>query len=322
MSDGVRENRQLRSPLTPGELSARRREARRRRTRRRRTAALTGLGAVAVVIAVLVIGSGASSSGPTNVASGPTQSTTTKDKPPADRRPRPKPKPPTEAQLVAPILAYTSYVRLAGDRKREVALSFDDGPSTYTPQILAILRRTHTPATFFVIGRSAKVYPQYVHDEAVAHDDVGDHTEDHPPLDQLSASAQTAEITDAAAAIRHAGAPQPVLLRPPYGAFNDTTLQILHDQHMLMVLWSVDTSDYERPGTDKIIYTALSGAQPGAVILMHDGGGDRSETVAALPRIIAALRHRHYKLVTVAQLVHDDPPPHNQPPPTPLSGGI
>ena len=72
----------------------------------------------------------------------------------------------------------------------------------------------------------------------------------------------------------------------------------------------------------KIIYTAVSGARPGAVILMHDGGGNRAETVAALPHIIKILRSRGYRLVTVAQLLADDPPPHDQPPPQPLSGAL
>ena len=91
---------------------------------------------------------------------------------------------------------------------------------------------------------------------------------------------------------------------------------------MLMVLWSADTSDYTRPGVSKIIYTAVSGAQPGAIILMHDGGGDRSETVAALPRVITRLRERGFRLVTVSQLIADDPPPTNQPPSHPLSGEL
>ena len=89
-----------------------------------------------------------------------------------------------------------------------------------------------------------------------------------------------------------------------------------------MVLWSADTKDYARPGVAKIIYTAISGAQPGAIILMHDGGGDRSQTAAALPRIILRLRQRGFRLVTVAQLVADDPPSSRQPSPRPLSGRV
>jgi peptidoglycan-N-acetylglucosamine deacetylase len=227
-----------------------------------------------------------------------------------------------QAQSVDRVLRHTSYVGLAGRRRREVALTFDDGPSRYTPEILRVLRQMHAAATFFVIGRWARAYPRLVADEVRAGSEVGDHTEDHPPLAELSPAAQTAEIMQAGDAIHAAGAPNPVLLRPPYGSFDQSTLQVLRAERMLMVLWSADTSDYQRPGVSKIIYTAVSGAQPGAIILMHDGGGDRSETVAALPRIIVRLRQRGFRMVTVSQLIADDPPASNQPPPHPLSGGF
>ncbi len=227
------------------------------------------------------------------------------------------------ASVVAPIervLLYTSYVRVGTTRKRDVALTFDDGPGPYTPEILAVLRRMHAPATFFVIGEWARRYPQFVRAEAREGFEVGDHTETHPFMSLLTASLQRAQIVDAGDAIRQAGAPFPHLWRPPYGAFNAATLQILRALRMLVVLWTVDTSDYARPGPHRIWYTALSGARAGAIILMHDGGGDRSETVAALPRIIASLRRRGFRLVTISQLLADDPPPRDQRPPRPLSG--
>jgi peptidoglycan/xylan/chitin deacetylase (PgdA/CDA1 family) len=90
---------------------------------------------------------------------------------------------------------------------------------------------------------------------------------------------------------------------------------------MLMVMWTVDTSDYARPGVSRIVYTALSGSRPGAIVLMHDGGGDRAETVAALPHIIYSLRKRGYRLVTVPQLLANDPPPRSQPDARPTPGG-
>ena len=89
---------------------------------------------------------------------------------------------------------------------------------------------------------------------------------------------------------------------------------------MLLVLWTVDTSDYARPGVARIAYTPISGARPGAIVLMHDGGGDRAQTVTALPRIIAALRRHRYRLVTLSQLLADDPPPRHHPAPQPLYG--
>jgi peptidoglycan-N-acetylglucosamine deacetylase len=299
--------------------------ARRRRRRRRRRLAVLGVGLLGVV-GVLIAGSGSSSSTrPREAAVSSTTVTTTSVAPHtrvaisvaphtrvASRR--------SATSSIARVLRYTSYVRLAGARRREVALTFDDGPSPYTGQILAIVRRTHTPATFFVIGRSARLYPRLVADEVPAGAEVGDHTETHAFLSALSASTQASEIAEAASAIRSAGAPTPQLFRPPYGSFNASTVALLRAKRMLMVPWSADTKDYSRPGKARIIYVAVSAARPGAVILMHDGGGDRSETVAALPRIILRLHQRHFRLVTVSQLVADDPPPAGQPPPRPLSG--
>jgi chitin deacetylase len=102
------------------------------------------------------------------------------------------------------------------------------------------------------------------------------------------------------------------LFRPPYGLWNATTLRLLHKAQMLMVLWTVDTNDYRLPGVAAIVHAAVAGARPGAIILMHDAGGNRSETVAALPQIIRALRARRYELVTVPQLLLDNPAPRNQ----------
>ena len=226
-----------------------------------------------------------------------------------------------QLQLNDRILAYTSYVSLGSKRRREVALTFDDGPSPWTPKILAVLRREHAVGTFFEIGRNVLAYRRYTAQLARAGMAVGDHTETHLPLAELSAAGQAQEIDQAAAAIRNAGAPAPLLFRPPSGSFNSETLALLRARHMMMVLWTADTSDYRQPGVAKIRYTAISGARPGAVILFHDGGGPRGQTVAALPRIIRRLRARGFHLVTVWQLLHDDPPPVSQAPPRKLSGG-
>jgi peptidoglycan-N-acetylglucosamine deacetylase len=218
------------------------------------------------------------------------------------------------------ILSYTSYIAAGTHRRREIALTFDDGPGPYTPRVLAVLERHHVKGTFFEIGRNVVAYPRFTAELARAGMVIGDHTEQHPPMSQLGASAQAWELDETAKAIWDAGAPRPLLFRPPYGSFDATTLALLRERNMVMVLWTVDTSDYALPGVSRIRYTALSGARPGAIILFHDGGGDRSQTVAALPRIIERLRQRGYRLVTVPELLRDDPPPVRQPAPTPLSG--
>ena len=94
----------------------------------------------------------------------------------------------------------------------------------------------------------------------------------------------------------------------------------LRGLHLLMVLWSVDTDDYLQPGVAVIVERALAGARPGAIILMHDAGGTRTQTIAALPTIIHRLRARGFHLVTVPELLRDDPPPPAQTLPSSLRG--
>ncbi len=320
--------------LTKSDLTARRTASRRRRAqRRRRTAGAAVVAAVAAGAAYTVASGGGSPASHEARAQPVRHSPSPANTTPAHTRPTSPShhvgRPPARHSLssgssasVNHVLRYTSYVQLAGHRRREVALTFDDGPSPYTPQVLRILHRMHAHATFFVVGHEVAAYKRFVAAEAHAGNDIGDHTMSHPPLAQLSSSAQSEQLAGDARLITAAGAPAPRLMRPPYGSFNTTTLHVLRAQRLLMVLWSVDTKDYARPGTARIIYTAVSGAQPGAIILMHDGGGERSETVAALPRIIARLRQRGFKLVTLSQLVKDDPPPRHQPPPHSLSGGV
>jgi peptidoglycan/xylan/chitin deacetylase (PgdA/CDA1 family) len=218
------------------------------------------------------------------------------------------------------LLRYTDYIRVGARRRMDVALTFDDGPGPETPRLLALLRAAHVPATFFQIGRAVHAYPATARSELRQGYPIGDHTATHPFLTRLAAAAQRAEIIDGAGAIAAYGAPYPRLFRPPYGAFNAATLRAVRAERMLMVLWTVDTKDFSRPGVKRIVDTALSGARPGAIILMHAGGGPRGQTLAALPRIIRGLRRRHFHLVTVPRLIADDPPPRNQPAPRSMSG--
>jgi peptidoglycan/xylan/chitin deacetylase (PgdA/CDA1 family) len=118
-----------------------------------------------------------------------------------------------EARTIDRVLREMPYVSVAAPRKREIAPTFDDGPGPYTLRVVRVL---------------------------------GDHTEIHPRLDSLGCSAQQAQIDQQAAVLRAAGAPYPCLFRPPYGAFNVTTLSLLRQRHMLMVLWTVDSQDYRR----------------------------------------------------------------------------
>jgi peptidoglycan/xylan/chitin deacetylase (PgdA/CDA1 family) len=223
-------------------------------------------------------------------------------------------------KAVASVLAYTPFVKEGGTAGRDVALTFDDGPGPYTPEVLDVLEREHVPATFFVIGQEIHDFGTSTEREIRDGFVIGDHTQNHPMMAQLSKHDQHEQLFEQAARIELLGGHKPILFRPPYGSFDTTTFHLLHQMHMLMVLWSVDTDDYELPGVEAIVHRVLEGAKPGAIFLMHDAGGNRAETVAALPTIIRELRARNFHLVTVPQLLADDPPPHGLPIPTSLAG--
>lgn len=213
-----------------------------------------------------------------------------------------------ENRAIDRTLAVTPFVRVAGAQHREIALTFDDGPGPYTPAVLGILRRRHVPATFFEIGALERYFHASTEAIVSAGDVIGDHTEAHLAMSHLPARGQQQQLLADASVLGRYGATFPRLFRPPYGMFNAATLALLARYRMLMVLWTVDTNDYRRPGVKAIVRSAVSGARPGAIILMHDAGGNRAQTVAALPKIIAALRARGYTLVTVPRLLLDNPP--------------
>jgi peptidoglycan/xylan/chitin deacetylase (PgdA/CDA1 family) len=217
-----------------------------------------------------------------------------------------------ENTAVNHTLAYTPFVRIAGSQKKEIALTFDDGPGPYTPAILSVLDRKHVPATFFEVGFMLQYFHASTSAIVARGDPIGDHTQLHQPMSQLSPADQRNALLDQASVISQYGAPFPRLFRPPYGVYNLKTLSLLHKYGMLMVMWTVDSEDYLRPGVATIVHNVVSAARPGAIILMHDAGGDREETVNALPIIIRELRARGYRLVTVPRLLLDDPPPHDQ----------
>lgn len=217
-----------------------------------------------------------------------------------------------ESVAIDRTLAYTPAIRVAGAQHREVALTFDDGPGPYTTQVVSTLNQLHAPATFFEVGTPEQYFSAGTRDIVASGYPIEDHTWSHAPMAQLSPSDQRNQLVSEANELVKFGAPYPRLFRPPYGLWNSDTMSLLRRYRMLMILWTVDTSDYRVPGTDSIINTVVSGAQPGAIMLMHDAGGNRVETVAALPKVVEDLRAKGYKLVTVPQLILDNPPPANQ----------
>jgi peptidoglycan/xylan/chitin deacetylase (PgdA/CDA1 family) len=225
-----------------------------------------------------------------------------------------------EERAIDHVLSYTPAITSGGSHGNELALTFDDGPGPYTQQLVGVLNRYHVHATFFAIGEEERWFSAGTVLELHSGDVVGDHTETHPMMALMSAHEQYEELYEQIARIELLGGPRPRLFRPPYGSFDATTFAQLRRLRLLMVLWSTDTSDYTMPGVQAIEQSALAGAHPGAIILMHDAGGDRSQTIAALPAIIAGLRRRGLEPVTIPRLMLDDPPPPGRPIPTSLAG--
>jgi peptidoglycan-N-acetylglucosamine deacetylase len=181
-----------------------------------------------------------------------------------------------------------------------VALTFDDGPSIYTPQVLAVLNRYHAHATFFEIGRQVGALAATSRSIIRAGDVVGDHTWSHPVLTVANVAAQ---IDPTQRAIRAATGFTPCLLRPPYGIAPPGVVAIARSLGLNTIQWDVDPADWSRPGVSVIVQRVLSAVHPGAIVIMHDGGGLRDQTVAALGTIVPTLIDRGYRLVTVPQLL-------------------
>jgi peptidoglycan/xylan/chitin deacetylase (PgdA/CDA1 family) len=292
--------------------------------RRRRAGAAVGLGAILLLVVVASLTGGGSSRRRGHrlaaLGGGLAAHASASASALAEARAAQAPTTQEAEAAIGHVLSYTPAVVEGGRRGNEVALTFDDGPGPYTVRLVHTLDRLHVHATFFAIGEMERYFSAGTLAELAAGDAVEDHTETHPPLATLSPRAQREQLFEQAARIEVLGAPPPHLFRPPYGSFNATTFQQARALGMLMVLWSTDTSDYKLPGVHAIVQSALAGAHPGAIILMHDGGGDRSQTIAALPAIVAALRRRGLRPVTVPQLLRDDPPAPGQPLPHSLAG--
>jgi len=184
-----------------------------------------------------------------------------------------------------------------------VALTFDDGPNANgnTVQVLDVLRRHGVNATFFEVGANVAARPDLTRAVVADGNTVQNHTYHHPHLTRIGADAVGWEIDATNQAIQSATGRSPTCVRPPYGDTNATVQRVIASRGMTQQWWTVDTSDYLDPPAPAIVSRVLGGVRPGGVVLLHDGGGDRSQTVAALPAIIGGLIAAGYELVPVCQ---------------------
>lgn len=222
--------------------------------------------------------------------------------------PRPSPTP-------TPVPGVLGYPLSSGNpHLPEIALTFDDGPNPpFTSQILALLQRYGVKATFFTIGSEAAAHAALVQQEYQQGHAVEDHTWSHPDLTSLSPSEVLDQLQSTKREIQVLTAEAPLAFRPPGGHFNRTVQSLAANLGMTTVLWSVDPRDWSKPGTTVITQLILDAVHNGSIILLHDGGGDRSETVAALPTIITTLEQRGFQFVTISRMIQDLPPEEARP---------
>ncbi|WP_051710410.1 polysaccharide deacetylase family protein [Andreprevotia chitinilytica] len=195
---------------------------------------------------------------------------------------------------------------------KRIALTFDDGPSLYTPQLLKVLDKYGVKATFFVMGVHIEEFPDIARATLKAGHTLANHSYDHPYLTKLSPTqfwddqfGRTQAIFQKTLGIK------PALLRPPYGFLTDGQVETLRDKGFKLILWSIDTQDWyvaQRFGAANSLFkTVQEHIHDEAIILMHDGGGYRQDSVDAVDMLIPALKKQGYEFVTVDQLIGAKP---------------
>ena len=183
--------------------------------------------------------------------------------------------------------------------RRAVALTFDDGPSPFTARVLDVLRREGARGTCFVlgphVGAGAGVLRRAVREGHA----LANHTWSHANV----SGGGRGQLARTHAAVRRATGYTPCLFRAPYGAVSGTIIAQARSLGMLTIQWDVDPRDWALPGAGAIQARVVSASRAGSIVVMHDGGGPRRQTLAALPGIVRTLRRRGYRLVTVPELL-------------------
>jgi peptidoglycan/xylan/chitin deacetylase (PgdA/CDA1 family) len=190
-----------------------------------------------------------------------------------------------------PTPASTSTSPVKDGRGKVVYLTFDDGPDPrWTPGVLAVLAKHNAHGTFFMLAQNANPRPDLVGQVRAAGNNIGNHSVSHLQLTKASPAQLHHQVADGV---------QSKCFRPPYGATNARVHAEIRKDGMQQVLWDVDPEDWARPGTATIVQRVLAGAKPGAIILMHDGGGNRAQTVEALDQVLTTLTARGYTYATL-----------------------
>jgi peptidoglycan-N-acetylglucosamine deacetylase len=216
-------------------------------------------------------------------------------------------------------LAKTSKYQIFGEyftkvntQKLVVALTYDDGPNpTYTNQLINLLNQLEAKATFFVIGQNIETHPETVKKLIDSGHEVGNHSYSHQKLIWKTPAFVRSEIEKTDELLRQLGVKQEILFRAPFGYKRFTLPYILKQMHKKNIMWNVDPKDYQETNPEIIAQRILDKVQPGAIILMHDGGSDstnqtlcdRTATISATELIIHKLQAQGYKFLTVSEML-------------------
>lgn len=209
---------------------------------------------------------------------------------------------PSTMPTVPPAGAKIGYSQV-NITEKVVAMTFDDGPHpTLTPKLLDILKARNIKCTFFVIGRSAKTYPNIIRRMIAEGHEVANHTWTHASLTSRSDAQIRTELQQSEDALVAAANYRPHLIRPPYGAINTRIKQLMFSEFgYSTIMWSVDPQDWRRPGVSVVTSRLVNGAHPGAIMLAHD---IHPPTIEAMPAMFDQLLAKGYQFVTVSQLLN------------------
>ncbi|WP_051534558.1 polysaccharide deacetylase family protein [Deefgea rivuli] len=222
--------------------------------------------------------------------------------------------PPAEMERQAKAFPETFFIEGPGDRK-EIALTYDDGPSEDTPALLDLLKQQQVKATFFWQGQNVLKYPEIVKRALAEGHVLANHSFNHPNLTELPADNAwwDQQLAKTQQAYQKVVGFQPSMMRPPYGFLGDAQIKALKDKKMQAILWSVDSADWfhtyqnsvDEVASGKIVSVVLQYIHPEAIVLLHDAGGrGRKPTIMASATLIPQLKQQGYRFTTVDKLLN------------------
>lgn len=197
-------------------------------------------------------------------------------------------------------------IRSGPSQEKRIALGFDDGPSIQTTAVLEILEQHEARATFFAVGSEAAKHPAELWEILRTGNEIANHSYEHTNFEAAGVEALREELEATNAVIHGATGFTPCVYRPPYGATDAALVDAALELDMATVTWNLDPQDWGA-SSGTLERNLLADVEPGSIVVLHDGGRDRAETIAALPKVLSKLGRRGYELVTVSELLSFEP---------------